>query len=44
LVFEGKTWEVYEALRQEDKKQHERLCQILIELLRNDPGYGLGKP
>ena len=44
LVFEGKTWEVYETLRQKDKKQHERLCQILKELLRNDPRYGLGKP
>ena len=31
-------------MRQKDKKQHERLCQILKELLRNDPRYGLGKP
>jgi toxin YoeB len=44
LVFEGKTWEVYEALRQTDKKQHEKLQQILKEMLRNDPRYGLGKP
>ncbi len=44
LVFEGKTWEVYEALRQQDKKQHEQLCRILKEMLRNDPRYGLGKP
>lgn len=44
LVFEGKTWEVYETLRQKDKKQHERLCQILKEMLRNDPSTGLGKP
>ena len=44
LVFEGKTWEVYEALRQTDKKQHEKLRQILKEMLRNDPRYGLGKP
>ena len=22
LVFEGKTWDAYEALRQKDKKQH----------------------
>ncbi|TSA39891.1 MAG: Txe/YoeB family addiction module toxin [Methylococcaceae bacterium] len=44
LVFEGKTWEVYETLRQKDKKQHERLCQILKEMLRNDPRNGLGKP
>ena len=44
LVFEGKTWEAYEALRQQDKKQHEQLCRILKEILRNDPRYGLGKP
>lgn len=41
LVFEGKTWEVYEALRQKDKKQHEQLCRILKEMLRNDPRDGL---
>jgi toxin YoeB len=44
LVFEGKTWEVYEALRQKDKKQHEQLCRILKEMLRNDRRDGLGKP
>lgn len=44
LVFEGKTWEVYEALRQKDKKQHEQLCRILKEMLRNNPSEGLGKP
>lgn len=44
LVFEGKTWEVYEALRQKDKKQHEQLCRILKEMLRSDPRNGLGKP
>jgi toxin YoeB len=44
LVFEGKTWEVYEALRQKDKRLYERLCLILKEMLRNDPRFGLGKP
>ncbi len=44
LVFEGKTWEVYETLRQQDKKQHEQLCRILKEMLRNNPSEGLGKP
>ncbi|MDP2903798.1 MAG: Txe/YoeB family addiction module toxin [Methylovulum sp.] len=44
LVFEGKTWEVYEALRQKDKKLHEQLCRILKGMLRNDPRTGLGKP
>jgi toxin YoeB len=28
LVFEGKTWEVYEQLREQDKKQHQQLCKI----------------
>jgi len=44
LVFEGKTWEVYEELRQKDKKQHEQLRRILKEMLRGDPRTGLGKP
>ena len=44
LVFEGKTWEAYEALRLSDKKQHGQLCHILKDMLRNDPRYGLGKP
>lgn len=44
LVFEGKTWEAYEALRQKDKKQHEQLCCVLKEMLRHDPSRGLGKP
>jgi len=44
LVFEGKTWEAYEALRLKDKKQHEQLCHILKDMLRNDPRYGSGKP
>jgi toxin YoeB len=44
LVFEGKTWEAYETLRQKNKKQHEQLCRILKEMLRNDPRTGLGKP
>ena len=44
LVFEGKTWEIYEQLREQDKKQHQQLCKILKEMLRNDPTQGLGKP
>ena len=44
LVFEGKTWEVYEQLREADKKQHHQLCKILKEMLRNDPSQGLGRP
>jgi toxin YoeB len=44
LVFEGNTWNVYEQLRQSDKKLHENLCKILKEMLRGDPKSGLGKP
>ena len=44
LVFEGRTWEIYEQLREQDKKQHQQLCKILKEMLRNDPTQGLGKP
>lgn len=45
LIFEGKTWEDYEALREKDKKLHKALCKILKEMLRsNDPSIGLGKP
>ena len=45
LVFEGKTWEDYETLREKDKKLHKALCKILKEMLRSDdPSSGLGKP
>jgi toxin YoeB len=44
LVFEGKTWAVYEELRERDKKLHKSLCNILKEMLRGDPGTGIGKP
>lgn len=44
LVFEGNTWGSYEALRQRDRKAHKALCGILKEMLRGDPGTGIGKP
>lgn len=44
LVFEGKTWEAYEKLRETDKKLHKSLCRILKEMLRGDPAQGTGKP
>lgn len=44
LVFEGNTWEVYEALRQKDKRLHKTLCRLLKEMLRDDPAAGTGKP
>lgn len=44
LVFEGRTWEVYEALREKDKKLHKALCKLLKEMLREDPSKGIGKP
>jgi toxin YoeB len=44
LVFEGRTWQVYEDLRRRDKRMHKNLCAILKEMLRGDPSAGLGKP
>jgi len=44
LVFEGKTWEQYEALREKDKRLHANLRKLLKEMLRGDPTQGSGKP
>jgi len=44
LVFEGRTWEAYEHLRQTDKTMHKTLCRIIKEMMRNDPAKGTGKP
>jgi Txe/YoeB family toxin of toxin-antitoxin system len=44
LVFEGNTWAIYEALREQDKVLHKALRKLLKEMLRSDPAAGLGKP
>jgi len=44
LIFEGDSWSEYEKLRIADKKAHNKLRQILKEMLRNDPAKGIGKP
>lgn len=45
LVFEGRTWEKYEQLREQDKKLHKALCKLLKEMLRSDDlTTGIGKP
>ena len=44
IVFEGKTWNVYEKLRSKDKVLHKNLCKIIREMQREDPAKGLGKP
>ncbi|WP_020558779.1 Txe/YoeB family addiction module toxin [Thiofilum flexile] len=44
LVFEGRTWEAYEQLRADNRVLHKKLCEILKEMLRNDPSQGIGKP
>lgn len=44
LIFEGKTWLIYEQIRETDKKLHKSLCKILKEMLRSNPATGLGKP
>lgn len=44
LVFEGRTWEAFEAIREKDKKLHKAICKVLKEMLREDPSKGMGKP
>ena len=44
LVFEGRTWEACERLRERDRRLHKALCRVLKELQRGDPASGLGKP
>lgn len=44
IVFEGKTWQRYEELRQKDPALHRVLCRQLKEMLRGDPAKGSGKP
>ena len=44
LVFEGRTWDVYEGLRVKDKRLLKALCSILKEMFRGDPAVGTGKP
>ncbi|MCZ0925890.1 Txe/YoeB family addiction module toxin [Halomonas janggokensis] len=45
LVFEGRTWEAYEKMRETDKKLHKALCKLMKEMLRSDdPTMGIGKP
>lgn len=45
LVFEGSTWDAYEAMRENDKILHKSLRKLNKEMLRSDdPGKGLGKP
>jgi toxin YoeB len=43
LIFEGRTWLVYEQLSEKDKKLHRSLCNVLKEMFRSDPASGLGK-
>nr|WP_133511409.1 type II toxin-antitoxin system YoeB family toxin [Candidatus Thiosymbion oneisti] len=44
IVFEGDTWERYEALRAKDRQLHRNLCRILKEMQRTDPAQGIGRP
>lgn len=45
LVFEGNTWNAYEAMRENDKNLHKSLRKLLKEMLRTaDPSEGSGKP
>jgi len=44
IVFEGDTWERYEALRKKDPGLGRTLCRQLKEMRRGDPARGTGKP
>jgi toxin YoeB len=44
IVFEGDTWERYEALRTSDAALHKVLRRQLREMQRGDPATGTGKP
>ena len=45
LVFEGDTWERYEALREADKLLHKALRNIIKEMVRSEnPAIGTGRP
>ena len=44
IVFEGRTWNIYEDIRKKDKILHKNICKIIVELQRGDPTKGLGKP
>ncbi len=44
IIFEGKTWTIYESIREKDKVLHKNICKIIKELQRDDPTKGLGKP
>ena len=44
IVFEGRTWNIYEELRLKDKVLHKNLCAILKEMQRENPEKGIGKP
>jgi toxin YoeB len=43
IVFEGDTWERYEALRKEAPALHSTLRRQLKEMRRGDPARGTGK-
>ena len=44
LIFEGKTWFIYERLREKEPSLHKNLCKILKEMMRGNPATGTGKP
>jgi toxin YoeB len=44
ILFEGDTWEHYEALRIENKLLHRNLLRLIREMQRGEPAIGTGKP
>lgn len=43
LVFEGNTWEKYEALKASNKSNYRNLCKALQSMLNGDLTTGLEK-
>ncbi|RQW10454.1 Txe/YoeB family addiction module toxin [candidate division KSB1 bacterium] len=44
IVFEGRTWDVFNDIQEKDKKLYKSICRIISELERGDPTKGPGKP
>lgn len=44
IVFNNRSFEEYEKLRQKNKALHKKLLKILVEMQRGNPKEGTGKP
>jgi toxin YoeB len=44
IAFNNRSFEEYEKLRQKNKALHKKLVKILVEMQRENPWEGAGKP